>query len=158
MRIAACLIVMTACERADPPPPCKCEQHDHAPVVADAAAVARDAAELTKQQLFEQIIYDGSALIRVDARRAGVVVPAKYATDPDLVLDIGADMTPPIPDLHVDAVGVTGSLTFDGKPFHCVIPWSAVFGIQHTHPEQFWPDDAPPEAAGKQVATHHAKP
>ena len=84
----------------------------------------------------------GSVLIRLDARVAGVIVPAKHASEMDLVLRVGRKLDPPVPDLAIDDRGVSGTLQFDGQPFHCTVPWSALYGMQ-LEAEQIWLEDIP---------------
>lgn len=85
--------------------------------------------------------------IHLDARRPGVVVPAALRTERDLVLRIGRDLTPPIPDLTVDDFGVTGTLAFAGKGFFVRVPWAALFAvvIEGYGPGLTWPGDFPPD-------------
>jgi stringent starvation protein B len=74
-----------------------------------------------------------------------VIVPAKYASDPELRLRIARELDPPVPDLVIDDRGVSASLQFDGQPFHCTVPWFALYGVQLEVLEagQFWREDVP---------------
>jgi stringent starvation protein B len=67
--------------------------------------------------------------VHLDPRRTGVVVPAKFAGDARLVLQVGYEMAVPITDLKIDEQGVSGTLSFDHRPFFCRVPWSAVFAL-----------------------------
>jgi hypothetical protein len=91
------------------------------------------------------MIAKGPVLIRLDARAAGVIVPPKHASDPELRLRIGHELEPPEPDLVIDDRGVSGTLQFDDQPFHCMVPWPALYGMQLEFPdaEQFWREDVP---------------
>ena len=87
----------------------------------------------------------GIAMVHLDARRTGVSVPAQHADDPHLRLNLSYRYG--IPDLIVDDEKVQATLSFRGRPFQCVMPWNAVFGItsQTTGEGQVWPEDLPGE-------------
>jgi stringent starvation protein B len=129
------LLALVACEKSEPP--CKCEQ----PRRIDAA----EAPSRAKHRTLDRMLAQGPVLIRLDARKPGVVVPQEHASDPQLRLRLGKELDPPVTDLVVDDRGVTGSLTFHGTPFHCVLPWSAIYGLQLELPtaEELWNDEIP---------------
>ena len=74
--------------------------------------------------------------IRVHARTddPGLRAP-KYLIEkgPSVAFDIGLNANPPIPDLSVDAEGISGTLSFGGKPFRVVMPWSAIVLVHPPH-------------------------
>ena len=80
-----------------------------------------------KRTVVERMVKTRGTLIYLDARRPGVVVPPEHRHDPELVLRIGLDLVPPIPDLAFDARGITGTLQFQGKPFRVEVPWTALY-------------------------------
>ena len=100
----------------------------------------------------------GAVLIHLDARRPGVHVPADHAGDPALVLLLLYDATPPIPDLRIDACAISATLSFDKKPYHCVVPWSAIYAAVTDEngdgsadgSASVWEQDVPAEARTKQ--------
>jgi len=52
-----------------------------------------------------------------------------------------------IPDLVVDDQRVQATLSFGGRPFQCILPWQAIFGITSnaSGDGQVWPEDLPVE-------------
>jgi stringent starvation protein B len=97
----------------------------------------------------------GVTMVHLDARRAGVVVPPQYADDAHLRLNLSYRY--PIPDLEVGDESVQATLSFGGRPFHCVMPWDSIFGItsQASGDGQVWPEDLPFEVV-QTFAERHA--
>lgn len=89
----------------------------------------------------------GVAMVHLDARRPGVVVPPEYAGEAHLRLNLSRRFN--IPDLEVTDRGVQATLSFRGRHFQCQLPWTAVFGItsQVSGDGQVWPEDLPGEVA-----------
>jgi stringent starvation protein B len=87
----------------------------------------------------------GVAMIHLDARREGVIVPPRFKDDPHLRLNISYRYA--IPDLEIDERRVQATLSFGGMPFQCIVPWEAIFGItSHASGDgQVWPEDLPTE-------------
>jgi stringent starvation protein B len=87
----------------------------------------------------------GIAMIHLDARRDGVVVPPQYVMDAHLRLNLSYRYG--IPDLDISDQRVQATLSFGGRPFRCIIPWGSVFGITShgTGDGQVWPEDLPVE-------------
>jgi stringent starvation protein B len=87
----------------------------------------------------------GIAMVHLDARRPGVVVPPQYTMDAHLRLNLSYRYG--IPDLDISDQRVQATLSFAGRPFRCVIPWGSVFGItcHGTGDGQVWPEDLPVE-------------
>jgi stringent starvation protein B len=112
---------------------------------AHSAAEHESATPPDKRSFVEELLERGAVLIHVDARRGDVAVPARFRGDPKLVLRFGYGLTPAIVDLIVDGVGVSGTLTFSGVPFHCVLPWSAVYAavVEGEQRGMVWPEDIP---------------
>jgi stringent starvation protein B len=100
---------------------------------------------LGKKETLISYLEKGIAMIHLDARRAGVVVPSQHVEDPHLRLNLSYRYG--IPDLVIDDVRVQATLSFRGRPFQCQMPWEAVFGItsQTTGDGQVWPEDLPGE-------------
>jgi stringent starvation protein B len=84
--------------------------------------------------------------VHLDPRKDGVIVPAHFRKQAQLVLEIGLNMPVPIPDLRVDDGAMTCTLSFSRQPFYCVVPWPAVFAMVGDDGRgMVWPDDVPAE-------------
>src|SRR5438477_4041874 len=99
----------------------------------------------TKKETLLAFLARGVAMVHLDARRPGVIVPPQYATDAHLRLNLSYRYS--IPDLEVSDEDVSATLSFGGRPFRCTLPWGAVFGITShgTGDGQVWPEDLPVE-------------
>jgi stringent starvation protein B len=69
------------------------------------------------------------ARVHLDARREGVVLPARLLSDGHVRLNYGYHFSPAIPDLTIDDQGIRATLSFDRQPFGTFVPWSAVYLI-----------------------------
>lgn len=84
----------------------------------------------TKRSVADQILtLDNSLFIHVKVNTPGVLVPQSLQKKSYVVLQVGFDMPVPIPDLRVTEEGVSGTLSFRGVPFFCVVPWDAVSAL-----------------------------
>lgn len=83
---------------------------------------------LSKREVFEHLLEEGTLIVVVDTGRAGVDVPAQLA-DSVIALNFGLDLPVPIADLSIDDRGVCATLSFDRKPYFCTVPWNAVHMI-----------------------------
>ena len=102
----------------------------------------------TKREVLFLFLHEPSgALVHLDPRREGVVVPERLRTQHQLVLQIGLRFARPLRDLELTNEGFAATLSFSQKPFHCTIPWSAVFAIVPAGDRApiVWRDDAPAE-------------
>lgn len=111
----------------------------------DALRDEDDASAPDKRRTLEALLGRGPVLIHVDARRTEVSVPTRFRADASLVLRFGYNLSPAITDLVVDDDGVSGTLTFAGQPFRCVLPWSAVYAamVEGEQRGTVWPEDVP---------------
>jgi stringent starvation protein B len=101
-----------------------------------------------KKEVALALLERGSVHVHLDPRAGGVVVPAWFKRQPQLVLQVGLNMPVPIPDLRVDEDGMSCTLSFNRSPFFCIVPWSAVFAMVGDDSRgMVWPDDVPPEVA-----------
>jgi stringent starvation protein B len=101
-----------------------------------------------KRDVVEKLLEDGPVLLHLDARHASVDVPDQHRADPRLILRIGWDLSPPIPDLTFDEHGVRATLTFRGRPFTCKIPWDAIYAVVAEDGRGLvWPEHVPPDVA-----------
>lgn len=101
-----------------------------------------------KREVVNRLLGDGPILVHLDARRAGVSVPASLASDARLVLRFGYGLTPAIADLDIGDEALSGTLSFGGVPHRCVLPWPSVYAVVSESDQRgmVWPDDVPPEA------------
>ena len=100
-----------------------------------------------KRKLVEEMLEEGPVLLHINAATGGVDVPMKYRDDPRLVLRFGYGLSPPIVDLNVDEDGISGTLTFEGRPYHCTIPWCGMYAavLESRKQGMVWPEDVPEE-------------
>jgi hypothetical protein len=127
---------------------------DVEPSAAPASAAPSQALP-PKLAVARMLLRRGSLYVHLDARRADVVVPSKLRGQARAVLQVGYDMRIPIGDLKVDEAGVSGTLSFDSKPFLCRVPWSAVFALVGDEGKGMtWPESVPPdlEAADREAS------
>jgi stringent starvation protein B len=126
------------------------EEVEPLPPLDEEVAASLSAPLPEKRSVVEAMLKDGPVLLHLDARRAGVRVPADLAVDPALVLRIGHNLTPPIPDLALDDEGVQATLTFRGVPHACTVPWAALFAVTNEAGQGLVYDkDVPREVAAR---------
>jgi stringent starvation protein B len=110
-----------------------------------------------KKDVAIALLEQASVFVHIDPRPEEVRVPPWFKRQPQLVLQIGLNMPVPIPDLDVSDHGLSCTLSFNRSPFHCQIPWAAVFAlVGESGRGMVWPDDVPPEVAAQ--AQKQAKP
>jgi stringent starvation protein B len=111
----------------------------------DALADEDDASAPDKKRTLEGLLDRGPVLVHVDARRSEVAVPPRFRADPSLVLRFGYNLKPAIGDLTVDDEAIAGTLTFGGQPFHCILPWTAIYAatVEGEQRGTVWPEDIP---------------
>ncbi len=99
-----------------------------------------------KKEVALALLERSSVHLHLDPRSPGVVVPAGFKRQPQLVLQIGLNMPVPIPDLRLDEEGMSCTLSFNRAPFFCVVPWRSVYAMVGDDGRgMVWPDDVPPE-------------
>jgi len=126
------------------------EEVEPLPPLDEEVAGAMSSPLPEKRSVVDAMLKDGPVLLHLDARRAGVKVPPDLAGDPALVLRIGHNLTPAIPDLTLDEDGVRATLTFRGVPHACVVPWTALFAVTNEAGQGLVYDkDVPPEVAAR---------
>jgi len=102
--------------------------------------------QLSKREAMDSLLAQGDVLLQLDPRLEGVSVPLKFLEQPLLVLRIGLEMPIPIPDLDIDDLGITATLSFDRTPHAVVVPWDAVFGMVTEQGQGLlWTADVPVE-------------
>jgi stringent starvation protein B len=103
-----------------------------------------------KKEVALALLERSKVLVHLDPRKDGVIVPAGFRKQPQLVLEIGLNMPVPIPDLRLDEEGMSCTLSFSRQPFYCAVPWPSVFAMVGDDGRgMVWPDDVPPEIASQ---------
>lgn len=104
-----------------------------------------------KKEVLEALLARGtSVFLHLDPRREGVSAPAWLVSQAELVLRLGHNLVPAIPDLLIDDDGVRCTLRFRGTPHLCVLPWAAIYALVGDDGRGVvWPEDVPAESALK---------
>ncbi len=84
---------------------------------------------LDKKTALKYLLKHGSPFVHFDGRTEGCKMPPRLIGNPQVVLQFGYNMAVPIPDMKVDNLGVSGTLSFRGVPFFCFVPWNAIFAV-----------------------------
>ena len=97
-----------------------------------------------KRQAVEAQLGLGPAMLHLDPRLPGVVVPADFAELPILRLKISHRFANP---LSLSDESLRQTLSFREGPFSCIVPWQAIFAVgpEGASPSNFWAEDLPPE-------------
>jgi hypothetical protein len=91
-----------------------------------------------------------SVFIHLDPRPADVNVPSWFKSQPELVLQVGLNLVPAIVDLDIGQDALSATLSFNRRPEHCRIPWSAIWGLVGDDGRgMIWPESVPPEVAAR---------
>ena len=101
-----------------------------------------------KKDVMLELLAKSGVFVYLDPRREGVVVPAGFKKQPELMLQLGLNMAVPIRDLEVDDEGISCTLSFNRSPFWCRMPWHAVFALVSDEDRRgaVWAEDAPRES------------
>lgn len=103
-----------------------------------------------KKEVALALLEGSSLFVHLDPRRPGVLVPKGFTGQHQLVLQVGLNMAIPIPDLKVDDIGVSCTLSFNRSPFWCRLPWTAIYALVGEDGRgMVWPDDVPQEVASQ---------
>src|SRR4051812_6423631 len=86
-------------------------------------------AKRNKLDVVLSFLAEGSVQLHLYPRTTGVVVPPMFKAQAILVLEIGLNAVIPITDLNIDEDGVKGTLSFNRRPFYCVLPWESIFAV-----------------------------
>jgi stringent starvation protein B len=104
-----------------------------------------------KKDVALALLEQASVFIHLDPRREGVLVPAGFKKQAQLVLQIGLNLLVKIPDLEVDDEGISCTLSFNRRPHYCHMPWPSVYAlVDESGRGMVWPDDVPPEVVAQQ--------
>lgn len=114
-----------------------------------------DRKEQEKKERLLAALDQGMAMIHLDARRPGVLVPRQLQGEIHLRLNLSYRFDPP--DLTVSEWGIRSTLSFSGSRFKVAVPWSALFAVTSHATSENWlyPDDMPPELIQQAIA--HAR-
>lgn len=127
------------------PPKAPCIRRDAIP--PSKAALSAGERKAKRFEIATKIVKAGPLYVELDPRKPGVVVPPAYSKVGRLVLVVGYDLPQPIPDLVVNADGVSGRLLFKGNTFSTRVPWEAVYGLMNEADELWrWSEDVPADA------------
>lgn len=103
-----------------------------------------------KRQVANHLFSRGEVYVVLDARRDGVEVPQHLKGDCALKLQVGLGLHPPIHDLKCTEAGISGTLSFNRQPFHCTLPWDAIFALVDSKSYgKVWEDELPEEFRAK---------
>jgi stringent starvation protein B len=105
----------------------------------------------SKEAVVLQLLAEGDVMLCLDARHAGVRVPAQHAHDPALRLVLNMHFPHPI---EVTADGISANLAFGGRRFACYVPMAALWAAFNPQNMQgmMWPEAMPPEVQADLVA------
>lgn len=98
-----------------------------------------------KRAIVTEFLRQGELVrVFVNPQLRGVRLP-EHLYQQGAILQIGHNLPIPILDLSVTEDGFTATLSFNRKPYLCVIPWKAVFAVSCTGSERgvLWPQDIP---------------
>lgn len=95
-----------------------------------------------KQDFLNNMLAQGDAMVCIDARQPDVQIPKAHKTNPMLNLVFSLNFRQPFEVLED---GIYGSLSFGGRPYKCVIPFTAVWAIYEPDTEkgQVWEASIP---------------
>lgn len=116
-------------------------------IAAEGLTRFDERAELSRQKrsvVEGSILSRGSAIVCLDSSGPGVKVPAELRNRSTLFLRFGRDLYPPIHDLAMNDLGISGTLHFGGMEYHCTVPWPAIYyaGIEGER-GVVWSESAP---------------
>ncbi|MBL9028458.1 MAG: hypothetical protein JNL21_40075 [Myxococcales bacterium] len=101
-----------------------------------------------KREILLKLLEKSSARLFLDPRHDGVVVPKWFLKQPELVLRVGYELSPTIPDLQVGDDHLSCTLTFNRRPTWCKLPFSAIYAVISDADGRsvVWPEDVPVES------------
>jgi stringent starvation protein B len=106
-----------------------------------------------KKERLLHALDQGMAMVHLDARRPGVLVPPDLRQEHHLRLNLSYRFDPP--DLTVGEWGVRCTLSFSGSRFTVAVPWSALFAITSHVTKESWmyTEDMPSELFQQTMVT-----
>ena len=105
----------------------------------------------SKTAVVLKLLEEGDAMLCLDARHEGVVVPPQHASDPSLRLVLNLNFPHPI---DVTEAGVSANLAFGGRRFNCYIPMDALWAAfdPETMQGMMWAESMPKEVQDELAA------
>lgn len=94
-----------------------------------------------KRAMLFRLLARGIATVHLDARHEGVRVPLDLRDADNVSLNLSWRY--PAARLFLDDEEVCATLSFQGKPYRCIVPWAAVFGITAPGKGEVWLEDVP---------------
>ncbi|MBA2662224.1 MAG: hypothetical protein H0U74_08000 [Bradymonadaceae bacterium] len=94
------------------------------PTPASEVIEFADPRDKDKLKAFSELIENGMVMVTIDARSRNVTIPAQFRSMSELRLNFSHLFG--IKDFEYDVMSIRASLSFDGKPYFCEIPWAAV--------------------------------
>lgn len=77
----------------------------------------------------EELLDTGlTVMIQIDSSHEDVEIPDHLKKNSYIVLEVGHNMSVPIPDLELTQDGVSCTLSFNRSPFQCFLPWESIVG------------------------------
>ena len=100
-----------------------------------------------KMKTFRYLLnHQPSTFVHLRPSLPNVNIPFHLRDRQQVVLQLGINMPVPIKDLDFDKAGISGTLNFKGSPFHCHVPWDAVFAMVGEDSKGIlWKEDMPPD-------------
>ena len=95
-----------------------------------------------KYDILVQLLSEGDAMVCLDARHSEVDVPNPHKDNPALSLVFNLNFRRPF---DVQETGIFATLSFEGRPHKCVIPFEAVWSIHEPESKkgQVWEESFP---------------
>ena len=105
-------------------------------------------AELSKRRVIQDLLQSGMSTIQLDPRRAGVSVPAEYASQAALTLNLSHAFRLDV--FEFGAFSIKASLSFSGDRHLCVLPYQSIYAVvsQAEGKHLLFPEDVPVELTG----------
>lgn len=91
--------------------------------------------EVLAKYLLAKRLMEVQSVVRllVDGRHPDIDLPEHLWERADVELYIGHGTRPRIRNLYIHPiVGITGTLRMQSVPYHCALPWAAIYGIGST--------------------------
>jgi stringent starvation protein B len=88
------------------------------------------------------LLEEGDAMVCLDARCSGVEVPASHKDNSSLNLVFNLNFKRPV---EITEEGIFATLAFNGRPYQCVLPFTAVWAIYDPKMKngQVWEENIP---------------
>jgi len=110
-----------------------------------------------KHDFMLYLLEKGDAMVCLDARRPEVKVPATHRENPAMSLIFNLNFRRPI---EVKLQGIFATLTFQGRPCKCIIPFEAVWAIfsPSFQEGQVWEESLPKDVDVTQQMAKNSPP